>query len=303
MIIVGDSRSPDDFHIPEVDFYDLDAQRASGLSYAELCPEGHYARKNIGYLLAARAGAEVIIETDDDNIPRPEFWQNRQREQQVEAVARPGWVNVYRYFSDHNIWPRGLPLRQIRQPVPRTTPGQTLDCPIQQGLADENPDVDAIYRMTAELPVNFAERAPLALRPGVWCPFNSQNTTWFRDAFQLMYLPAYCSFRMTDIWRSFVAQRLAWEMDWNVLFHKPTVWQARNEHDLARDFADEVAGYLNNESIAEALEGLGLRKGAAEMGNNLRMCYAALDRLGLVGDKEAELLEAWIGDMSRVTAR
>lgn len=303
MIVVGDSRSPDDFYIPDVEFYDLDKQRASGLSYAELCPERHYARKNIGYLLAARAGAEVIVETDDDNIPRPEFWQTRQREQHVEAVATPGWVNVYRYFSDHNIWPRGLPLTQIRQPAPRTIPGQTLDCPIQQGLADENPDVDAIYRLTAELPLNFAERDPLALRPSVWCPFNSQNTTWFRDAFPLMYLPAYCSFRMTDIWRSFVAQRLAWEMGWSVLFHQPTVWQVRNEHDLMRDFADEVAGYLNNELIAETLERLGLRRGAAEMGNNLRTCYDALDRLGLVDDKETKLLEAWISDMSRVTAR
>lgn len=30
--------------------------------------------KNIGYLLAISEGAEVIIETDDDNIPTQEFW-------------------------------------------------------------------------------------------------------------------------------------------------------------------------------------------------------------------------------------
>ena len=32
-------------------------------------PLYNYSRKNIGYLLAMRDGAEVIVETDDDNRP------------------------------------------------------------------------------------------------------------------------------------------------------------------------------------------------------------------------------------------
>ena len=44
---------------------------------------------------------------------------------------------------------------------------------------------------------------------------------------------------MTDIWRSFVAQRIAWANGWAILFHEPTVWQDRNEHNLMRDFRDE----------------------------------------------------------------
>lgn len=65
---------------------------------------------------------------------------------------------------------------------------------------------------------------------------------------------------MTDIWRSFVAQRVAWECGWSVLFHGPTVWQERNDHNLMRDFEDEVPGYLNNSAIREALESLSLQK-------------------------------------------
>jgi len=113
-----------------------------------------------------------------------------------------------------------------------------------------------------------------------------------------MYLPAYCSFRMTDIWRSFVAQRLAWEMDWTLLFHNATVWQDRNEHDLMRDFADEIPGYLNNAAIGEALEGLTLNKGASAINTNLRICYDKLHQMGLVGDEETALLDAWIEDLS-----
>ncbi len=145
-------------------------------------------------------------------FPRPEFFGRRTRRLSVPSVTDAGWVNAYRYFTDVNIWPRGLPLDAIQRPLPPFESLHTQDvaCPIQQGLADENPDVDAIYRLVLTLPQNFRADRRVALGKGAWCPFNSQNTTWWPEAFPLLYLPSYCSFRMTDIWRSFVAQRVAW---------------------------------------------------------------------------------------------
>ena len=134
---------------------------------------------------------------------------------------------------------------------------------------------------------------------GAWCPFNSQNTTWWADAFPLMYLPAHCSFRMTDIWRGFVAQRIAWENGWSILFHEPTVWQDRNEHNLMRDFEDEIPGYLLNRKIAEKLAKLHLVPGRDHMGENLLICYRALIELGAVGPQELPLIEAWLEEMVR----
>lgn len=301
-IVVGDVPSPKDFRLEGCDFYGLEAQQETGFGFARLCPTRHYARKNLGYLLAMRDGARVIVETDDDNIPREEFWGERRRRQSVPVVEADGWVNVYRYFTDANIWPRGLPLDEVRRPV-REFDSLGIgdeDCPVQQGLADENPDVDAIYRLVEPLPQSFARGRAVALRPGAWCPFNSQNTTWWAEAFPLMYLPAYCSFRMTDIWRSFVAQRVAWEQGWSVLFHGPTVWQERNEHDLMRDFRDEVPGYLHNASIREALARLELRPGASNVPANMRACYAKLVEMNLVGESELELLDAWLEDLEAV---
>src|ERR1039457_962260 len=72
-------------------------------------------------------------------------------------------------------------------------PEVELDCPIQQGLANEDPDVDAIYRLLLPLPISFRTDRRLALGRGTWCPFNSQNTAWFPAAYPLMYLPSYCS--------------------------------------------------------------------------------------------------------------
>ena len=298
-IVIGDVPSPKDFKLEGCEFFSLDEQDKTGLALAKLCPTRHYARKNLGYLLALRAGAQMILETDDDNLPEAGFWQARERTQSAQVISGRRWVNVYRYFSDAMLWPRGFPLEHVQDDLPPRAALKTanVDCPIQQGLVNEIPDVDAIYRLVSSLPQSFDVAEPLALDKGAWCPFNSQNTTWWRDAFPLLYLPAYCSFRMTDIWRSFVAQRIAWANDWRVLFHAPNVWQERNEHNLMRDFRDEVPGYLHNKSIGEALESLQVRAGVEQLGENLLLCYEQLVRMELIDAKELNLINAWNADL------
>jgi hypothetical protein len=298
LIVIGDASSPPDFSLPSAEYYDLDRQKNSGFRFAEVCPTRHYARKNIGYLLAARAGAPLILETDDDNFPHPQFWRERHLENTGAILRSAGWINVYRYFTDAIIWPRGLPLDAIHEPVPSLNlPTETVTCPVQQGLADANPDVDAIYRITLPLPQTFRPNVSVMLGAGSWCPFNSQNTAWWPQAYPLLYLPAHCSFRITDIWRSFVAQRIAWANDWHIVFHAPDVTQERNPHNLIRDFEDEIPGYLNNRAICQTLSQLELKSGEAHTADNLRTCYAALVRGDWLPEAELELLEAWLQDL------
>ena len=133
-----------------------------------------------------------------------------------------------------------------------------LHAPIQQGLANNSPDVDAVWRLVLDEEFTFSEGPSVLLRPGAWCPFNSQTTWWWPEAYPLLYLPSYCSFRMTDIWRSFVAQRCLWETGNGVVFHGPEVFQERNLHSLSSDFEAEIPGYLGNASIAHTLEQLHL---------------------------------------------
>lgn len=299
-VIIGDGKSPPDFRQPGAAYLDLAAQRATGFRYAVEAPANHYARKNVGYLAAIRRGATVIVETDDDNFPVEGFWAERRPTVEARLLEVPVWANVYAWFAEGPLWPRGLPLQEVRTPPPALEglPKVPVFCPIQQGLADGNPDVDAIYRLTLPLPVSFREGEPVALR-GAWCPFNSQNTTFFREAFPLLYLPRHCSFRMTDIWRSFVAQRIAYANGWGVLFHGATVRQERNEHDLLRDFEGEVPGYLNNGRIREALEAVAIAPGEAGLSAGLIACYRRLVELGLVAEAELPLLDAWLEDLSR----
>lgn len=300
--IIGDSKSPSDFAIDGGDYYDVEAQIASGFDFARIVPTRHYARKNVGYLMAMRDKASAIIETDDDNLPQDGFWDERLPQADAHVVDAPGWVNVYRAFSDTLTWPRGLPLDEVtcEQDDLRSGTMTSVNCPIQQGLADDNPDVDAIYRLILPLPMKFNDRGAVALKGKASCPFNSQNTTWFPAAYPLLYLPYYCSFRMTDIWRSFIAQRVALSKGWGLLFHKATMYQVRNEHDLMRDFADEVVGYLNNRKIMELLLNVPMSSDPGTMLEELVACYEVLIGLGVVGAEERVLLRAWCDDIQRL---
>lgn len=298
--VIGDVPSPSSFSIDGCEFYSLERQKITGLKIAELLPTRHYSRKNIGYLLAMRRRPSMLLETDDDNMPLPEFWDSRQLQQQVRVLSGNGWTNIYAYFTEANIWPRGLPLDAAQAQLPEYVALAEMEsnCPIQQGLADEDPDVDAIYRLLLPLPINFRKDRRLALARGTWCPFNSQNTAWFPEAYPLLYLPSYCSIRMTDIWRSFVAQRIAWENGWSVLFKGPDVFQKRNEHDLMRDFSDEVPGYLNNRAIGSRLAELKLEAGPENIGDNLIKCYEVFVQMDLIPSKEIALVKAWVQDFA-----
>jgi len=300
-IVVGDVKSPADFILPGSDYWSIERQNNLNFRLAKTLPQAHYSRKNLGYLIAIERGSEVIIETDDDNIPYESFWIDRFPFHNAKLAENANWINVYRYFTETNIWPRGYPLEYIQNPTISLDSFPSLECycPIQQGLADENPDVDAVYRLVNQLPISFSKDISIALGNGSWAPFNSQNTTWFKEAFPLLYIPSYCNFRMCDIWRSYIALRICHLNEWRILFHGPTVWQDRNYHKLINDFEDEIPGYLNNIRICKALSEVEIKPGHEHIFDNLVKCYKALINIGIIGFGELELLNGWILDLGK----
>jgi hypothetical protein len=301
LIVFGDQKGPASYDLQGVEFFSLADQLDLTLDLARKLPTGHYARKNLGYLVAISQGASCIYETDDDNAPLPS-WQPRRELVTARAIKERGWVNVYRYFSEERIWPRGFSLDAVAQSFnypPAAANESTVRAPIQQGLANNSPDVDAIWRLVLDRPFDFHTGPSIALPHGAWCPFNSQSTWWFPIAYPLMYLPSYCSFRMTDIWRSFVAQRCLWELECGIVFHAPEVIQERNAHNLMRDFTDELPGYQRNRELAERLEGLSLAPGVDAVVNNLNTCYEALVMAEFFPAEELELLTAWTKDLTQ----
>lgn len=302
LVVVGDKKGPSLYDIEGVRFLSLGDQLGGPFELARQLPTGHYTRKNVGYLYAIAAGADRLYETDDDNAPMS-TWKVRDRSVRAMPVGDRGWVNVYRGFTTNLIWPRGLPLDQVgpfRNRALLLGLPEVIQAPIQQGLANGSPDVDAVWRLVLDAPFEFQQNDSVYLPEGAWCPFNSQSTWWWPEAFPLLYLPSFCSFRMTDIWRSFVAQRCLWAMGRGVVFHGPEVFQARNMHDLMRDFEDEIPGYRFNQAIADCLTALRLDAAPEAAGDNLLRCYEALVLAGHFPQDELLLVRTWLADLERV---
>lgn len=303
LLIIGDSKGPFEYPVKEASLVPLAKQLSLDYKLPKLLPTKHYTRKNVGYLLSISHGAGCIYETDDDNCPTA-GWQMRDEHTEASMVTRLHWCNVYRYFSDELIWPRGLPLDQIRSgkkgKMTALSKAKRTYSPIQQGLVNRSADVDAVWRLVLDKPVKFNKGGSVALAPGVWCPFNSQNTWWWPAAYPLMYLPSGCTFRMTDIWRSFIAQRCIWALGGCVVFHAPDAVQDRNEHRLIKDFEDEVPGYLLNDQFRGILDSLTLAKGLDSVGHNMLKCYEALVEKAIFPKSELKLVKAWLRDLATI---
>jgi hypothetical protein len=73
-------------------------------------------------------------------------------------------------------WPRGFPLQLIKKPCNVTlVPGDTSKVAVLQSLADHDPDVDGIYRLTRGVPFNLNPNSDstVVLPRGVLAPWNA----------------------------------------------------------------------------------------------------------------------------------
>ncbi len=69
LVVVGDKKTPTDWHHPNCTYLDVNAQAELASSFAKAIPLNHYGRKMMGYVYAMNQGADIIVDTDDDNIP------------------------------------------------------------------------------------------------------------------------------------------------------------------------------------------------------------------------------------------
>jgi hypothetical protein len=162
----------------------------------------------------------------------------------IDHGKKSGIFNPYPFFEPRsvdgytiNLWPRGIPLEEIKSPqapfAEPTSVDSTRRVSVWQSLANIDPDVDAIYRMTGELPVSFSKlETALILPVGLMAPWNAQAVFVEPSAFLGLMLPASVNGRVSDIWRSFISTELVWRLDSRVAFLSPLVNQFRKRSQL-----------------------------------------------------------------------
>ena len=294
LVVVGDKKTPAGWNYDGVIYLDINAQSELAPGLAGIIPFNHYGRKMLGYIYAMQHGADVIIDTDDDNIPYPS-WKFPAFEDRFQCTQPDlGWINIYHHFTEQAIWPRGLPLRNIRdkrEKLQWSHEQPSSQVGIWQGLADEDPDVDAIYRLTSDTPCIFQKKQPVVLAQGTVSPFNSQNTAFRQELFPLLFLPSFVTFRFTDILRGIIAQPILWQEGFLLGFTEATVIQKRNVHDYFKDFQSEVPMYLHTETALDLVVAA-MKPGTVK--DNLWQAYEALLLHGIVEKREMEVLSQWL---------
>ena len=293
LIVVGDKKTPKNYFLENGTF--LSVEKKEGFYIENTLPFNHYSRKMLGYLYAMRLGAQVIFETDDDNIPFDNWAFPSFTGKHYTVEENSGFVNVYKYFTDQKIWPRGFPLNKVNDDFPLIHLKEDLKVGVWQGLADEDPDVDAIYRLTDNSVCYFDKnKDPIVLKKGTICPFNTQNTAIIKNLFPLLYLPTTVTFRFTDILRGLIFQPLMWTYGYHLGFITSTVIQKRNNHDYMKDFASEIPCYLDAEKVVQiANESI---NESSDIYQNLYSVYENLVKYNVVKLTELENLSNWIKD-------
>jgi hypothetical protein len=261
-------------------------------AFVKKMPFNSFARKNIGFLFAIQFGAKVIFDFDDDNllttledgltVPPPFLW----KEEDANAVVMDGSMFV-RFVAAENTapsssslafnpyphmgpsqpisWPRGFPIDKLQQyfnqaPI-KLNVGDILYASVGviQSICDGDPDNDAIYRMTQPSSTAFTfERNPqsmsLLIPHDGYSPYNAQATTHLYSSFWGLYLPISVPGRVTDIWRSYVTQRIMKDIGLHLVYTPPIVRHDRSSHNYLADFQAESDLYMKTSKLLQFLD-------------------------------------------------
>lgn len=320
-VVVADKNGPSEYDDVEGVIY-LTVERQKALHYhiVDHLPWRHFGRKNIGYLFAIAHGAKVIYDTDDDNRLKeasiPIFGLEGDALQPTGAInvslppEKPSRAfNPYPLFQPTcgHIWPRGFPLDRVvgDRGINQTLSVLKQESPpaVQQFLADSDPDVDAVFRLTRQLPCSFegvSAELPdvVAVPPQVFAPYNAQATVHLQESFWGLLLPVTVHGRISDIWRAYLTQKLLWDIGQVVTFHKPYVVHDRVAHDYLKDFHSEQDLYLKTPALLSFLSHWS--SDAPTLVERLEQLWAAFYERGFVESGDLLLAQAWIRDLIAV---
>lgn len=291
----------------------------------DIIPWNHFGRKNIGYMFAIHHGARVIWDTDDDNKLRdPELLNALESEaEDVQVVPEVSNIhhlwNPYPHFRSVNytsmlcnstnsrpyIWPRGFPLPSIKDPETIRTGllGSSMSASVFQSLADNDPDVDAIFRLSQPLPIFFSRRETrstiekIVLPEGRMAPFNAQATLWTLPSFWGLLLPITVHGRVSDIWRSYIAQRLFHIVGQRLAFTSPIAVQIRNVHSYIADLQAEIPLYTQTHELVMWMSNWHPPPNSTFV-SAVEDLYVNLYEIGVLEISDIELLQKWISDLS-----
>jgi reversibly glycosylated polypeptide len=294
-VVIGDKKTPPEARefcqtIPNCEFVGLLGQEMYLQRFPELAihiPFNSFERRDIGLLMAYEQGADVIITIDDDNLATGHDMIGLHHDMVCPKLCLPnvethdsssGWFNVCGILEEENgveFYHRGYSPRHKWETNQYTTLWQgPRKVVVNAGLWLNNPDTDAITRLERKLNVvGFKYNMPhsIALAPGTWSPFNCQNTALARDVIPAYFMSPVIA-RHSDIFASYVINRIAEHLSDVIAFGLPLANHERSEHNLWHDVDLERWGMQVTDEFCDALRAIKLT------GKTYHECFGEISR-------------------------
>ncbi len=294
-----------------------EAQLSMQNAFVDSIPWNCFGRKNVGYLYAIMHGATTIWDFDDDDdilklwIPDEVYTvvlRNNHELVEVQVPMGHQWptYNPYPALGAPVLpsWPRGLPMSDVKEPLCSSSLLEVVNFTVRresvavlQFVADYQPDVDAIYRLTMPIPFSFTKSTvtkPLMTPPGALSPYNAQATLHFEAALFGLLLPVTVHRRVADIWRSYFTQRLLWDTDHQIGFklHHPLGVQDSNCRNTLGDLEAERDVYMKSKHLVEFL---GSWKGKGNtVVERMEELWIALYEQQYIEAYDVEVVQLWL---------
>lgn len=251
LIVVGDLKTPPNYKLLNGLYLDPKLQEEMYPQLSNLLGWNTIQRRNIGYLYAYKAGAELIATVDDDNIPFENWGKQILTGREMNATEFLSNNDAFDPLTPTNynyLWHRGFPIQMLTERNYTSIENSKITPDVQADFWNGDPDIDAICRMQFQPNCNFSdEQFPFFSK--AFSPFNSQNTFLTRKVLTDYFLFPFIG-RMDDIWASYYVQSLGY----NVVYNSASVYQDRNSHDLTEDMKKEYIGYELNHLILRDLK-------------------------------------------------
>lgn len=203
-------------------------------------------------------------------------------------------------------WARGFPLERILDEKTRGTVVSTSNLSFEkvgvvQFVADGNPDIDAVHRMTKPLPMDFADESkssPLLVPPNAASPYNAQATVHHWPAFFATLLPITVKSRVSDIWRAYYAAPLFRDIGVSILFAPPKIHQIRTAHSYIGDMKAEGDLYFKSDKLIDFLHNW--ESAEKSIPSRMEQLWIDLYERGYHEEDDVELVQKWLSALVQI---
>jgi hypothetical protein len=236
--------------------------------YLSLVPERSHAETSYGFMLAYEAGADYVIEIDDDVYPENGYSLVRDHIASLnpspgKSVESPGrWINTVDLLildPQIDLYPRGHPYdpsTRVRNYRYRDAEGS---CVLNMGLWTGHPDLDALTILylggidgrapVSSIGVREKRVIPEAGNYFSVCSMNTSFSNKIIPAFYQLYMRYMGIDRFDDIWSGIFVKRIADRVGDKLCIGSPAARHMKRPRSTWKDLRAELEGMIINEIL------------------------------------------------------